>query len=124
MEQEPDHDRALAVFIDATTAIFRRVLPLASVFKALGDDPEMASFYTSSARWQRDGYRTVVETLARKQPLRAGLSSEDATTILLVLYGIDVYRSMLEDHGWDEPKWRTWVIETVSEALFGRWAGR
>ena len=34
------------------------------------------------------------------------------------------YRSMLEDHGWAEQKWRAWVIETLSEALFERSAGR
>lgn len=96
------------------------MVPLASVFKVLGDDPEMASFYESSGRLQRDGYRIVVDTLARKRPLRTGLSPEDATTILLVLLGTDVYRSMLEDHGWAEQKWRAWVIETLSEALFGR----
>lgn len=119
MEQEPDDERALAIFVDATTAIFRRVLPLASVFSALGDDPEIASLYALNGRLQRDGYRIVVDTLARKRPLRMGLSPEDATTILLVLVGIDVYRSMLVDHGWAEQRWRAWVIETVSEALFG-----
>ncbi|OGO52013.1 MAG: hypothetical protein A2Z32_00685 [Chloroflexi bacterium RBG_16_69_14] len=85
----------------------------------LGDDPEIADFYESSGRMQRDGYRIVIDTLARKRPLRTGLGPEDATTILLVLLGTDVYRSMLEDHGWAEQKWRSWVIETLSEALFG-----
>ena len=40
-----------------------------------------------------------------------------------VAVGTDVYRSMLVDHGWSEKKWRTWVIETLSEALFGHAAG-
>jgi hypothetical protein len=70
-------------------------------------------------RLQRDGYRIVPDALARKHPLRTGLSSEDATTIPLVLVGTDVYRSMLVDHGWAEQKWRSWVIETISESLFG-----
>ncbi len=119
MDEEPNHERALAIFVDASAEILRRVLPLAAVFSALGDDPEMASFYESSARLQRDGYRIVVTTLARKRAIRAGLSPEDATTILLVMVGTDVYRSMLSDHGWAEEKWRSWVIETLSGALFG-----
>lgn len=123
MEHEPDYMRALALFVDANTAILQRILPLAPVFNALGDDPEIASFYKLSERLRRDGYRVVVDTLARKRPLRAGLSPEDATTILLVLLGTDVYRSMLSEHGWAEQKWRSWVIETLSEVLFGHAAG-
>jgi AcrR family transcriptional regulator len=120
MAHEPDHERALTIFVDATTEIFRRVMPLTTVFKAFGDDPEIADFFQLSGRWQRDGYRVVVDTLARRRQLRAGLSPDDATTILLVLLGIDVYRMMLEDHGWAEQKWRSWVIETLLEALFGQ----
>lgn len=119
MEQEPDLERALAIFVDATSAIIRRVAPLASVFNVLGDDPEIASFYELTGRLQRDGYRVVVDALAQKRPIRSGLSPDDATTIFLVLVGTDVYRMMLDDHGWPEQKWRTWVHETVLGALFG-----
>jgi AcrR family transcriptional regulator len=93
MQQAPDHERALAIFVDATIPILQRVLPLAAVFSALVDDPEIATFYELTVRLQRDGYRFVVDTLARKQPLRPDLSPEDATTILLVLVGTGVYRS-------------------------------
>jgi hypothetical protein len=72
-----------------------------------------------TGRLQRDGYRIVVDLLARKRPLRPGLTPDDATTILLVLVGTDVYRSMLVDHGWTESKWRAWVIGALTEALFG-----
>ena len=48
--------------------ILRRVMPLASVFNAFGDDPEIADFYQLSGRLQRDGYRVVVDALARKRP--------------------------------------------------------
>jgi AcrR family transcriptional regulator len=119
MEREPDHERALAIFVDASIEILRRVMPLTAVFKALGDDPEIVSFYELTGRLQRDGYRIVVDMLERKRPLRPGLTSDDATTILLVLVGMDVYRSMLVDHGWTESKWRSWVIRALTEALFG-----
>jgi AcrR family transcriptional regulator len=119
MQGEADLGRALGILVDAVTAIFRRIVPLVSVFQALGDEPEVASFRELNSRLTRDGYRRVIESLARKRPLRAGLSPEDATTILLVLLGTDVYRSMLEEHGWAEQKWRSWVIDMISEALFG-----
>jgi AcrR family transcriptional regulator len=120
MEKERDHRRALAIFVDACAAILHRVAPLAAVLNALVDDPEIEDFYKLSGRLQRDGYRIVIDTLARKRPLRRGLSEDDATTILLVLLGTDVYRSILIDHGWSQEKWRTWVLETLLEALFGQ----
>jgi AcrR family transcriptional regulator len=119
LEQEADYKRALAIFVDANIEILRRVVPLATVFDALGDDPEIASFHVLSERLRLDGFRVVVDTLRRKRPLRSGLSPEDATTILLALVGTGLYRSMLAEHGWTEQKWRAWVIETLSESLFG-----
>jgi AcrR family transcriptional regulator len=119
MEKEPDYRRAVAIFVEASTPILQRATPLAAVFSALGGDPDLATVHELTERLQRDAYRTVIDALARKRPLRKGLSSEDATTILLVLVGTEVYRSMLVDYGWAEPKWRTWVIETLAESLFG-----
>ncbi|GAC1343620.1 MAG: TetR/AcrR family transcriptional regulator [Candidatus Dormibacteria bacterium] len=118
-EEEPDHERALAMFVDACTTILRRILPLAAVVSALAEDPEIAEFHAFSERLRRDGFRRAVDSLALKRPLRSGLSGDDATTILMVLVGTDVYRSMLKEHGWAEEKWRSWVIATVREELFG-----
>jgi AcrR family transcriptional regulator len=123
MQKESDHERALGMFVDASIEILRRVLPLSTTggvnAAPTSDDPEIASFQAFSERLRRDGYRRVVEALAATKPLRPGLDAEDATSILLVLVGTDVYRSMLSDSGWPEAKWRSWVIQTLSEALFG-----
>lgn len=119
MEQERDPARALEMFVEANLEILHRVLPLSTVFDALGDDPEIANFHALGERLRRDGYRLVVNALVRKRPLRTGLSPEDATTILLVLLGTSVYRSMVVEHGWTEQQWRSWIVETLSEALFG-----
>jgi AcrR family transcriptional regulator len=119
MQEEPDCELALGMFVDANIEILHRVMPLIAIFNATGDNPEMASFQAFSERLRRDGYRKVVEILAGKKELRPGLNADDATSILLVLGGADVYRSMLGDNGWPEAKWRSWVIQTISEALFG-----
>jgi AcrR family transcriptional regulator len=119
MRKEPDCELALGMFVDANLEILHRVMPLVAIFNATSDDPEMAGFHAYSERLRRDGYRKVVDVLAGKKALRPGLNADDATSILLVLVGADVYRSMLWDNGWPEAKWRSWVIHTLSEALFG-----
>jgi AcrR family transcriptional regulator len=120
MRAEPDCETALGMFVDSTTEILHRVMPLASVFTSMGDEPEIATFHAFSERLRRDGFRAVIEVLAAKKALRRGLDVDDATAILLVLVGSDVYRSMLADNGWPEAKWRSWVIQTILEALFER----
>jgi AcrR family transcriptional regulator len=118
MRSEPDVEAALGMFVDANIEILHRVIPLASIFTAMGDDPEVATFHTHSERLRRDGFRAAIEVLAQKRALRPGLGPDDATSIVLVLVGSDVYRSMLADNGWPEGKWRSWVIQTILEALF------
>jgi hypothetical protein len=95
------------------------VLPLLTIFNAMGGDFEIASFYAYSERLRRDGFRRVIDVLAEKRRLRPGLDADDATSVLMLLVGADVYRSMLVDNGWPEAKWRSWVTQTLSEALFG-----
>ncbi len=119
MQEEPDCELALGMFVDANVEILHRLMPLVSIFNAMGDDPEIASLHAFSERLRREGYRKVVDVLAGKKALRPGLSGDDATSVLMVLVGADVYRSMLGDNEWPEAKWRSWVIQTLSEALFG-----
>lgn len=118
MEQERDFDRALGIAVEATVAILKRVTPLASAFGMLGNDPEISAFQQLSERLRQEGYRQMVDALALKRDLKAALSSDDATTILLVLLGPDVYRNMVIEHGWSEEKWCSWIVQTVSAALF------
>ena len=61
------------MFVDAIIEILHRVTPLVSIFNAMGDDPEIASFHAFSERLRREGYRKVVDILAGKKPLRPGL---------------------------------------------------
>jgi AcrR family transcriptional regulator len=119
MEKELDFGRALMMAVDATAEILKRVTPLASVVQMLGDDPEISAFQQLSERLRREGYGQMVEVLALKRDLRPGLSRDDATTILLVLLGPDVYRAMVIDHRWGEENWRRWITQTVAESLFG-----
>lgn len=119
MRNEADLHKALAMFVEANTAILRRIAPLVSIFQALANDPEITVFHQLSEQRRREGYRMVIATLTEKRPLRPDLSPEDATSILLALSGSDVYRTMVAEAGWSEAKWCSWAVRTLSETLFG-----
>ena len=86
--------------------------------RGLGDDPEIVEFQRYGETLRRAGYGGLLEMLALKQPLRPGLSVDDATSVLMVLVGPDVYRTFIEDHGWSDERLVAWMVETVAAALF------
>ena len=118
MQAETDARRALEVMVDASCAILKRVTPLWSIMQGLGDDPEVVEFQRYGEGLRRAGYGRLLEMLALKQPLRPGLSVDDATSVLMVLVGPDVYRTFIEDHGWSDERLVAWMVETVAAALF------
>jgi AcrR family transcriptional regulator len=118
MTQADDLDSALAIAVEAMATIIKRVAPLTPAVQMLADDPDVASWSAHSEELRREGYRRVIEALTEKAPLREGLTTEDATTILLTWLGPDDYRSMVLTHGWTDEKWQTWLVPTIAAGLF------
>jgi AcrR family transcriptional regulator len=117
MVAEPDPRRALDMVLEATTPIFSRVAPLAAVFKS--GDPEVAAIWEHSEKLRLDGYRVMLEALARKAKPRRGLSLNEATDVMFVLLSPEMYWSLVYGQGWSPQRWRGWVTQTLAEALWG-----
>jgi hypothetical protein len=84
----------------------------------LAEEPELADFQRYSEGLRRGGYRRVIDILVEKSPLREDLSRDEATDILLVTLGPDVYRSFVREHGWSVERWQRWTTDMVMGALF------
>ena len=96
-----------------------RATPLDTVvLAAAGSDPETAAVRQFHERWRAQGYRAIIEILATKSSLRAGVSLERATDLLLLYLGMDVYRVLVFDFGWKHQDWIDWTVATVREQLF------
>jgi AcrR family transcriptional regulator len=115
-----DLPSALRLMVEAMSSIIERVSPLIPAVHLAVDDPETAAWFDQTERLRRDGYRSIIETLTARFPLRSGLTIDDATTILLSLVSPDMYRAMVVRHGWDRSAWQAWTIRTLQEALFAR----
>jgi len=74
-------------------------------------------------RWRAVGYRDVIELLSSKARLRAGVTPERATHLLLLNVGMDVYRVLVEDFGWTHPQWVDWAVDTIVEQVFAKRGG-
>jgi AcrR family transcriptional regulator len=119
MAAEPDVTRALQHLVEGVGEILRRAAPLDTVVRAsAASDPDAARVRALHERWRADGYREMIEILRQKASLRAGLTPERATHVLLLNAGMDVYRVLVEDLGWTHEEWLDWTVATVEELIF------
>jgi AcrR family transcriptional regulator len=115
---EPDARRSLAMMIEGLVEIEARVAPMLPVFHAVSADPA-GTIYRHSEALRREGFEAIIEMLARKTPLRRGMTRARATDLLFVLAGPESYRSFVLEAGWTTKQWTTWVTATLERDLFG-----
>jgi AcrR family transcriptional regulator len=116
-EAEPDPRRALKILVENSAPILRRVGPLLAATYAAAGDPEVASVYALGEQRRHDGYRAIVQLLARKGSLRRGLTVARATDILLVLLGPQLFDALANGRGWSVAECDRWIVEVLSQQL-------
>jgi len=114
----PDGRRALELLIAGLVTIEARVAPLLPVFHAVSADPAGAVFRHGEAL-RRTGFEEIVTALAKKTPLRRGMTRRRAADLLFVLAGPESYRSFVIEAGWTERDWIAWVTASLTRDLFG-----
>jgi hypothetical protein len=121
----PDAGRALAVFVDASIEIMRRVAPLVGVLAAAQTtDPEVQAIGAVAERRRVEGYGFVVAELAKKGGLRRDLSPRHARDILLTLLSPDTYQRLAADRGWTKAECRRWLHDVLRQQLLAQERGR
>lgn len=119
MTTEPDLTKALRHTVKGVGAILKRVTPLDTVVRAsAASDPDAAQVRAIHERWRAEGYRAMLEILRQKSALREGITPEQATHLLLLYFGMDVYRVLVHDFGWTHDDWIDWTVATVAEQVF------
>jgi AcrR family transcriptional regulator len=116
-EAEPDPRRALKILVENSAPILRRVGPLLAATYAAAGDPEVASVHALGEQRRHDGYRAIVQLLARKGSLRRGLTVARATDILLVLLGPQLFDALANGRGWSVAECDRWIVEVLSQQL-------
>jgi len=120
MVAEPDAVEALGHLVSGVGEITRRLTPLYVVASgSAASDPEVAEVVDRHERWRVDGYRTMVEVLGAKAPLRVDLTPARATDLLLLYAGMDVYHALVEVSGWSHGDLVAWTQATLAYQLFG-----
>jgi AcrR family transcriptional regulator len=119
MTAETDVTKAVRHVAEGVGAILTRATPLDTVVRAsAGGDPDTARVRAFHERWRAEGYRAMLRILVAKSALRAGITPERATHLLLLYLGMDVYRVLVHDFGWTHDDWIDWTVATVAEQVF------
>lgn len=116
-QAEPNARRALRILVENTTPILGRVGPLMAATYAAASDPEVTSVYELSEKRRVEGYRAIVQMLARKGGLRPGIRVARATDILLVLLGPQLFDALENGRGWSGAECNRWMVEVLSQQL-------
>ena len=117
---EPDVTAAVRLVVGGLAVILRRVAPLdRAVRTAAAGDPDAASFLAQNEAWRAEGYREVVSFLRTKRALRAGLTEDRATDVMLFLASPGAYRALVSERDWTHAEWIAWTSVALAEQLFG-----
>jgi TetR/AcrR family transcriptional regulator, regulator of autoinduction and epiphytic fitness len=112
--------RMLALAVEHGADIFVRAAPLWPVVTAATADPYVEHYWRRVAADRRAGQARMVARLAELGVLRPGLEPDRATDLVVVLFGHDVFRSLVTQAGWSVPEYKAWLLTTLAQQLLQR----
>ncbi len=111
---------ALGHFAEGVGAVVARVAVLDDVVRSASHAPEAVTVRERNERLRRDGYRAIVEHVANRFGLRATLTLDTGTDLLMTLAGPATYRQLVADYGWSHQQYVAWLSTTLTEQLLTR----
>ncbi len=115
--EEPDAQRALAIWVHGARRISDRTHRLYEVIRSASADPEVAEVLDKNRSDRATGHRTLADALAAKQGYDPTVPVTRAADLLYALGTEDAYLLFVVDLGWDVDDWERWVVETVSAQI-------
>jgi TetR/AcrR family transcriptional regulator, regulator of autoinduction and epiphytic fitness len=113
--------RIIALAVEHGTGIYERVAALwPALDAAAAVDPDVGDYWRGVTANRRAGQRAMVARIAELGGLRPGLDVERGTDVVVVLFGHEVYRGLVQDAGWTVPSYKAWLFATLVQQLLGR----
>jgi hypothetical protein len=100
--------------------IFVRAAPLWPAVAAAAADPDVDHYWRGVAANRRRGQGRMVARIDELGALRHGLDRHRATDLTVVLFGHDVFRSLVTEAGWSVPEYKAWLFTTLVQQLLQR----
>jgi hypothetical protein len=104
-------------FVEGQARINRRAAVLDEVVRSAVHEPEAVAVRVRTEALRRDGFGSVVPSLASRFGLRDGMDAGRATDVLLTLAGAAIYRELVVEYGWTHEAYRDFVARSLQTAL-------
>jgi len=116
--RETDQRRQIAMFARGVTDIIERIRPVDDILRSAGAvDAGVAALRTHIQEKRFSSIRAFAGWLASNGPLRSGISTSDAATIIWSLTSPEVHQLFCDVRGWSRPRYVRWLTESLTEIL-------
>jgi AcrR family transcriptional regulator len=115
-QADKNPSKAIAHFVDGVMDILRRLAPLQPVMISSPDD-EVRVAFKEREQWRHEGYRQIIEELARHGRLRADLDVDRATDLLFAVLSPELHGLLCGVRGWAPDAFREWALTTLEGQL-------
>ncbi|MFF8828816.1 TetR/AcrR family transcriptional regulator [Streptomyces sp. NPDC015131] len=106
--------------VDGAREIYERVGGLLEVLRhAATANEEIAPLWERNKEQRHEIQARLVEALAAKHPLPAGLPVERAVDTGYTLLGPEIYHLLVTERGWTPQEWADWVHTGLCRQLLG-----
>lgn len=115
---EGDPGRQLDLQIAFVCRFYSQAADIVEIARGAGStDEDLSALWKEGEDRRLHGQAPLVRAWARAGVLRAGLGAEKALDILWAMTGADHYRLFVKERKWSEPRYETWLRDTLKELL-------
>lgn len=115
-----DPREQLALIIAFRVRLFAQAADFLDVVRsARGVEPDLAATWEEGEQRRRRAQRDVIRAWAEQGALRSGVNRREAADVLWAMTGPDVHRLFVIEQRWSNARFRDWLVETLTAALFG-----
>jgi AcrR family transcriptional regulator len=117
---EPDPERQLRLNARNSLIVKRRAGAILEVIRdAASSDPEIAALWARIQTEFHENQRAIVQSIAEKHALAAGLDVAGATDILWALNHPTLYSLLARDRDWPDERYERWLADLFCAQLLG-----
>jgi AcrR family transcriptional regulator len=115
---EPDPERQLRLNMRNSRTVKVRAGAIMEVIRAAAPaDPDIGALWARIQKEFHDNQRAVVQSLAHKRALKAGLDVAGATDILWALNHPSLYALLAGERGWSPERYEQWLGDLMCSQL-------
>ena len=119
-EREPDPVEKMRLGAGIMRTLNERSWVVADLLRtARAVDEDLGALWGEWQRRHEHAVRRAIASLAANGDLRAGASVDDAVAAFMTLAGTEVYRMLIEDHGWTGDRYEAWLFRLGCTELLG-----